>query len=141
MSQTPSLFKGFHHVALRATNFEASVRFYIDGLGMKEKIRWGGDKNPAIMIDSGAGDYIEIFGNGKNPRPTEKFPEAPILHFALRVTNCDEAVARALAAGAELTMEAKDIVIEAAQGPVPIRIAFVKGLDGEVIEFFQNSAT
>lgn len=141
MSTNQSLFQGFHHVAIRASDFEASVRFYIEGLSMKEKIRWGGDANPAIMIDSGAGDYIEIFGKGKNARPTDKFPEFPILHYALRVTNCDEAVARAVKAGAELTMEAKDVTLSAVQGPVKIRIAFVKGLDGEVIEFFENSAT
>jgi len=46
---------------------------------------------------------------------------------------------KAREAGAEVTMETKDLTIDSSIGPVPVRIAFFKGPDGEVIELFQNS--
>jgi len=128
---------GFHHVALHARDFDASVRFYTQALGFIEKIRWGDEKSKAIMLDTGDGNYIEIFSGG----PTEPKPEGAILHFALRADNCDAALDRARAAGAVVTMESKDVLIQSTPGPTPVRIAFCKGPDGEIIEFFQNKAT
>jgi glyoxylase I family protein len=128
---------GFHHVAIRARNFDASVRFYTQALGFVEKIRWGNDDSRAMMLDTGDGNYLEIFAGGKEqPRA-----EGTILHFAIRTRDCDAAVERARAAGSEVTMEAKDVTIPSQPGPTPVRIAFVKGPDGEIIEFFQNELT
>jgi hypothetical protein len=42
-------------------------------------------------------------------------------------------------AGSEVTMKTKDLTIDSSIDPVPVRIAFFKGPDGEVIELFQNS--
>jgi len=36
-------------------------------------------------------------------------------------------------------METKDLTIDSSIGPLPVRIAFFKGPDGEIIELFQNS--
>lgn len=128
---------GFHPVAIRARDFEASVRFYTEGLGFKEKIAWGEGDSRAIMLDTGDGNYLEIFAGGTN----EPKSEGLILHFALRTTDCDAATRRAVAAGAEVTLQPKDVNIQSRPGPTPVRISFVKGLDGEVIEFFQNELT
>jgi len=128
---------GFHHVAIRARDFDASVRFYTNGLGFKEKIAWGEGAGRAIMLDTGDGNYLEIFAGGTN----EPKPEGTILHFALRTGNCDDATQRAVAAGATVTMPPKDIDIPSRPGPTPVRISFVKGPDGEIIEFFQNELT
>jgi hypothetical protein len=46
---------------------------------------------------------------------------------------------KARKAGAEVTMESKDLTIDSSIGPVPVRIAFFKGPHGEIIELFQNS--
>ena len=43
--------------------------------------------------------------------------------------------------GAEVTMEPTNINLQSTPGPTPIRIAFCKGPDGEIIEFFQNELT
>jgi glyoxylase I family protein len=128
---------GFHHVAIRAHDFDASVRFYTEALGFVEKIRWGDDKSKAIMLDTGDGNYLEIFSGGTK----EHRPEGAILHFALRADDCDAALDRARAAGAVVTMESKDVNIQSVPGPTPVRIAFCTGPDGEVIEFFQNELT
>jgi len=127
---------GFHHVAIRAHDFDASVRFYTEALGFKEKIAWGEGGGRAAMLDSGDGNYMEIFSGGDGPKP-----EGSILHFALRTSDCDAALERARAAGAEVTVEPKDVTIDSRPSPTPIRIAFCKGPDGEIIEFFQNEKT
>jgi glyoxylase I family protein len=62
------------------------------------------------------------------------------VHFALRTTDCDQAIEAARAAGAEVTVEPRDVTLSA-DPPIPARIAFCKGPDGELIEFFQNEAT
>ena len=42
---------------------------------------------------------------------------------------------------AVVTIEPKDVVIQSRPSPCPVRLAFCKGPDGEVIEFFQNQST
>ena len=128
---------GFHHVAIRAHDLEASIQFYTDALGFNEKIAWGEGDGRAVMLDTGDGNYLEIFAGGKN----EPKPEGSILHFALRTDDCDSALERARAAGAEVTMEPKDIDIQSRPSNTPVRIAFCKGPDGEIIEFLQNETT
>lgn len=127
---------GFHHIAIRVSDFDASVRFYTQVLGFVEKISWGEPNKRAIMLDTGDGNYLELFAGGsKDPKP-----EGMVLHFALRTDNCDAALQLARAAGMQVTMEPKDVEIPS-QPPTPVRIAFCKGPDGEVIEFFQNELT
>lgn len=128
---------GFHHVAIRAHDFEASVKFYTEALGFTKKISWGENEKRAIMLDAGDGNYLEIFANGTN----EPKPEGSIIHFALRTNNTDAAIERARAAGAEVTVGPKDLNIPSEPQVTPVRLAFCKGPDGEVIEFFQNETT
>jgi len=128
---------GFHHLAIRCRDFDASVKFYTEGLGFTEKIAWGEGDGRAVMLDTGDGNYVEIFAGG----PDAPKPEGAVLHFALRTGNCDAAIARARAAGAEVTVAPKDVTIPSRPAPTPVRIAFCKGPDGEVIEFFQNETT
>ncbi len=128
---------GFHHLAVRVADFEAACAFYIDGLGFELKAEWGeGDKRVALA-DSGNGNYVEIFAGGK---PGER-PQGVCEHLAFRTGDCDQAVARAAAAGAVVTMAPKSLTIEARPRPLPVRIAFVRTPTGEVVEFFQNELT
>ncbi len=128
---------GFHHVAIRAHDFDASVKFYTEAMGFEKKISWGEGKRRAIMLDTGDGNYLEIFANGTD----EPKPEGSIIHFALRTSDCDAAIERARAAGAQITVEPKDVEIPSEPHKTPVRIAFCKGPDDEIIEFFQNELT
>ena len=128
--------EGFHHIAMRVKDFEASVVFYTKGLGLAPRLSWGEGDSRAVMLDTGDGNYLELFagGSGEAPGP------GGVLHFALRTLDCDASVEAARAAGAKITTEAKDVDLQS--DPVtPVRIAFCEGPDGEVIEFFQSATT
>lgn len=126
---------GFHHTALHSGGFDASVSFYVDVLGLTERIAWGEAPNRAVMLDAGGNCFIEIFEKPERaPADT-----APILHFALRTDDCHGMLERVRAAGREVTMEPKDVLIDSSIGPVPVRIAFFKGPDGEIVELFENA--
>ncbi len=128
---------GFHHVAIKVRDFDATVKFYCQALGFVPKIRWGEGDKRAVMLDTGDGNYLEVFAGG----PPERRPEGCIIHFALRTGDVDAAIERARAAGAVITVEPKDVKIPSTPGPTPVRLAFCQGPDGEVIEFFQNETT
>ncbi len=125
---------GFHHVAIRVHDFDKSVAFYTEGLGFTERLRWGEGNSRAILLDTGDGNYVEIFAGGVKLRK----PDESIIHMAFRTTDVTIAIEAARAAGAEITLETKDIVVSN-HPPTPIRIAFCKGPDGEIIEFFQST--
>jgi glyoxylase I family protein len=125
---------GFHHVALRANDFDATVKFYTEGLGFVEKNNWGEGNKRAVLLDSGDGNYMEVFAGGTS----EQIPEGYFFHVALRSNDVDGAVAAAVAAGAIVTVEPKDVIL-GVNPPTPVRIAFIKGLNGEIIEFFQST--
>lgn len=134
---------GFHHIAIRATDFEATLKFYIEGLGFRRVYGWGQDgraqgerDSRAVMLDTGDGNYLEVFAGGAR-QPGAETPEGPLLHYALRTTDCTAALERARAAGATVTVEPKTVPIHG-DTPTEFRIAFCKGLDGELIEFFQH---
>lgn len=125
---------GFHHLALRVHDFDTVYKFYTEGLGFTEKNSWGeGDKRVALL-DTGDGNYLELFAGGV---PGEK-PEGAYFHVAFRTDDVDAAVEAAIQAGAVVTIAPKDAVL-GENPPTPVRIAFVKGLEGEVIEFFQST--
>lgn len=129
---------GFHHLAIKVRDFDATVAFYTEGLGFTEKIAWGEGDKRAVMLDTGDGNYVEVFSGGQDPSEAS----GAIIHFALRTTDCDAATERARAAGGEITVEPKDVEIDSRPtGPTPVRIAFCKAPGGEIIEFFQNAAT
>ena len=127
---------GFHHVAIKVARFDEAVRLYTEGLGFTRKAVWGEGDDRGTLLDTGDGNYLEIFAGG-----LEAAGDHPrIFHFALRTTDTDAAHAVALAAGAVETMAPKDVVIPSTP-PIPIRISFVRTPTGESVEFFQNALT
>lgn len=125
---------GFHHVAIRTADWERSLRFWQEGMGFRLAVQWGEPPRRACMLDTGDGNYLEIFE--RDPLP-EGAGEGAILHFCLRTEDCDASLERARAAGAEVTMEPKSLAVFG-EPRIPIRIAFFKGPDGELCELFQN---
>jgi glyoxylase I family protein len=95
---------GFHHVAVRTPDWDGSLRFWIEGLGFHLALQWGAAPQRACLLDTGDGNYLELFE--REPLANVD-AEAPIMHFALRTDDCDAAVERARAAGAEVTWSRK----------------------------------
>ena len=101
--------QGFHHVAIRAIDFDATLKFYTEGLGCSVHFEFSvpGRIDRAAFLDTGDGRYVEVFGQGstvqsqgRRRRPDEEPTEGALLHFCFRVTDVEAAYARALAAGA-----------------------------------------
>ena len=144
--QPSSAPPAFHHVALRATDFDRTVKFYTEGLGFKVHYEFAvpGRIDRAAFLDAGDGRYIEIFGpessvqsEGRRRDADEERTEGALLHFCLRVADTEAAYAKALAAGAESRVAPRTGTLN--QDPlVEVRIAFVTGPEGEVIEFLQS---
>jgi len=138
---------GFHHVCVKTRDWDATMRFYQDTLGCTEKIAWRAAPQRAVMLDAGDGNYIEVFED----LAYLGAPHGAINHFALRTTRLDAVAARVRAAGFKITVEPRDVTIQttnpstssgqAAIGPVPVRIFFCDGPNGESIEFLQNTVT
>ena len=137
---------GFHHVAIRAVDFDATIRFYTEGLGFRVHHAWSvpGRIDRAAFLDAGDGRFVEVFGpgsivqaEGRRRFPNDEPTEGAVLHFCLRVADTDAAFARAIAAGAMGRVE--PITRRLDDDPfVEVRIAFVAGPSGEVIEFMQS---
>ena len=137
---------GFHHVAIRAVDFDETIRFYTEGLGFRVHYPFSvpGRIDRAAFLDAGDGRFVEVFGQGsavqsegRRRRPDEEPTEGALLHFCLRVADTDASYQRALAAGA-VSRVAPGTRQLGNDPPVEVRIAFVAGPNGEVIEFLQS---
>ena len=127
---------GFHHLSMKVRDLDASVRFYTKGLGFVKRFSWGEGSRRTVLLDTGDGNYFEI----SQGDPEEVPPEGIFRHIALRTDDCVAALEAARAAGAEVTVEPRDVTLST-EPPIPIRIAFFKGPDGELIELFQDERT
>ena len=124
---------GFHHIGLKAANFEKSQKFY-QALGLREIVRWGEGEKEIIMYDLGDGGRIELFANGGD----EFAEQGKWVHFAVCVEDVEHAYNVALAAGATPHIAPKGVPLDSKPEKISINIAFVKGPDGEQIEFFKQ---
>ena len=122
---------GFHHLAISCKDLDKSIEFY-KAIGFTPVASWGEGTGRAAMLDIGNGGIFELFANGSDaPQSNEKMP-----HFAFSTTCADTCYENAMAAGAVSQMVPTDVDIPATPA-LKVRIAFVRGLDGEVLEFFQ----
>jgi glyoxylase I family protein len=137
---------GFHHVAIRAVDFDATVEFYTQGLGFT--VHYGfsvpGRIDRAVFLDAGDGRYVEVFGQGstvqaegRRRRPDEAPTEGALLHFCLRVPDVEASYARALAAGGVARIAPRTAAL-GGEPPAEVHIAFITGPNGEVIEFLNS---
>ncbi|MBR2410795.1 MAG: VOC family protein [Clostridia bacterium] len=124
---------GFHHIALRCADINKSLNMY-KALGMTEKVRWGENENLIVMLDIGNGDIIELFANGG-----EKYAEeGKWQHFAMRTADVNKAYETAIKAGFSPLTQPKTVPLDSSPEKMTITCAFVKGPDGEQVEFFSN---
>lgn len=143
-----------HHVSLFVSDMEASKRFYTSGLGLTLREEFqdiiGHRASGAfafgvasIFLEAGTGRYVELHPAGQGPLSAPGFP---LNHLALGVTDVDTAYARARAAGGapvdipvpeEKWDGAPLDVTMSGDHPEPMRMAFLLGPSGELIELYQ----
>lgn len=123
---------GFHHLSLASHRYEETLKFY-EALGFKTLAQWGEGEGSVTMMDIGDGSIIEIFARGKN----EPESNARFFHLAIATDDTDGAYELAISAGATSKIEPKDVVIPSSP-PMNVRLAFVYGLNGEELEFFNH---
>lgn len=124
--------KGIHHVAIKANGleqFEKTINFYKEILGLPLIRRWEKGGAFCAMLDTGAG-ILELFSNA------DCEPQlGPLRHIAFEVESVDDCIEAVRAAGYQITVEPKDVDIPS--DPVfPIRVGFCIGAAGEEVEFF-----
>lgn len=129
---------GFHHVALQTSDFEKSLKFYTEGLGFCLRAKWNAESGRRLaLIDIGDGSYFELFSDGEARKESE--PKAgSFFHLALRTTDAHAAFKRAVECGGVPHIEPKNATL-GERGEITAALAFVKGPDGEQIEFFQEN--
>lgn len=120
--------KGFAHIALYTSVFEETIRFYqevfdAENLGCFETSVRG------CWLKIGD-DILEIF-------ESSKYGEGSFKHIAMACDNVDALFEKALEKGAKPHVFPKDITLSLHQ-EVSARIAFIKGVNDEEIELFQE---
>lgn len=123
---------GIHHVAIKANGeeqFEKTIAFYKDILGLPLIRRWEKGGALCAMLDTGAG-ILELFSNADSEPLL-----GPIRHIAFSVESVDDCIEAVRAAGYEITVEPKDVDIPS-NPAYPIRVGFCIGAAGEEVEFF-----
>lgn len=108
----------FVHVALTVSDMPACVAFY-EGLGAKLKVDW--EWGCSMTLPDGR--EFELFCGGEYAKKAEGYT-----HMCLETPNVEAALARIVELGGEITHEPYDWS--------NLRIAFAKGLGGEIIELF-----
>ena len=125
---------GTHHIAVQTSDWDAALRLYQDVLGMPVIARFGTPEREIILVDTGDGSHIELFQPTAGPPKTRATSQDDtIFHFALAATDARAAIERVRAAGYEVTVEPKDVKLDT----LDVTVAFFKGPNGEVIEFFE----
>jgi len=128
-----SNIKGIHHIAIRVKDFDRTFDLYTRVLGMKCTLAWGEGDKRAAMLDTGNGACVELFGGSQ----LDRLPEGAFFHLAFATDDTDAAFAAAIAAGCTEQKAPFDFVINGQPAPLPVRLAFVYGYDGEILELFQ----
>ncbi len=120
-----------HHISMKCKDpalFEKAVEFYKEVLGFEEERRWA----EGVMLKSGTESpaRLEIFCNGDGIREL-----GAVRHFALQTKTVDELSLKVEAAGYEVFIKPKDIVIPS-NPEFHARMSFFYGPLGEQVELF-----
>ena len=124
---------GTHHIAVQTVDYEASVKFYTEVMGMIEVVGFESQGRRAVILDIGDGSHMELFEPIPGTQPSNDATGNVVFHFALQTTDIEQALERVRAAGMEITVELTTVQM----GPLNISLAFFKGPSGEVVEYIQ----
>ncbi len=128
---------GLHHIPIQVRDWEATMLLYRDVLGMEVVTQFVGStsKRTIALLDVGDGSYIELFAPAAHtPLPGSPAANDPITHIGLATTDLHAAIEHVRQAGYEITAEPRTVDV----GHIRATVAFFKGPNGEIIEFFQT---
>ena len=124
---------GTHHIAIQTVDYEASVQFYTEVMGMTEVVGFENQGRRALILDIGDGSHLELFEPIPGTQPSNDATGNIVFHFALQTTGIEAALERVREAGMEITVELRSAQL----GSMNVSLAFFKGPSGEVVELFQ----
>ncbi len=134
----PLAINGMHHVSLRVRDMERSLAFYRDILGFSPKTSFLLDGLRFAMLETGNDVYIELV---EMRQPVQSVGETEVFwHLALRTDHLEKSLEAAINAGCEVTVPIRplDLLNDVTQKPWPMRVAFFRGPDGELIELLED---
>lgn len=127
------LSKGVHHIAIKVKNFDNTIKFYTEGLGLEKSLCWGGNGNRVSFLSAGANTFIQVFEDVSK----ENISSGMYTHMAFYTKSCEKAIKAAKDAGARVK---GPIEMKISSNPdIIMRTAYCKGPDGESIEFFEEN--
>jgi glyoxylase I family protein len=134
----PLSINGMHRVSLRVRDMERSLAFYHHVLGFSAKTDFVLDGLRFAMLETGNNVYIELV---EMKQPVQPVGENEVIwHLALRTNYLEKSLDAARRAGCEITLEIRplDLVNNVTAKPWPVRVAFFRGPDGELIELLED---
>lgn len=147
---------GINHIAINAVDADATVNFYTKVFGAKHIQEWNkavGKNNKGQFelpvnvkkIALNESTFIFVFVGAGTLLPAEK-NVGNVHHFTIRVNNVDAVYKQALESGAKVSgfgnlYDGSPADFQTQQNGKAVfdcRIAFIEGLNGEIIEIYQN---
>ena len=126
---------GIHHVTIRTRDLEASLRLYQEVMGMQLVAEFGPQERRVMLLDMGDGSHIELIApTADSPAVGSLAVNDPLAHLAIATADAAASLEPVRQAGYEVTMEPKAVTL----GSLEATVAFFRGPNGEVIEFFQT---
>lgn len=127
------------HIAIRVVNVEASQAFYQQVLGSLSAslLTEGSPSGRVDLVRVGDSGSIELYEESRGFASNDA-PPIGFIHFAVSVSDVDAAYERAIALGAAGLRPPADNELPARPGR-KVRVAFVQGPSGEVVEFINTS--
>ena len=127
--------RGLHHITIQTRDWEASLHLYQEILGMQTVAEFGPEDGRMMLLDVGDGSHIELIAPKADTPPVGSPADPdPLVHLALATPDAAASIEPVREAGYEVTMEPKDVSLN----DLDATVAFFKGPNGEVIEFFQT---
>lgn len=118
------MIQGFAHVALYTNRFEETIAFYKKAFDAEEK---------GIFMTDKRGTWLQIGDSILEIFEDASLPEGSFKHIAFFCDNVDQAYEKAISEGAISHVAPKDVCLDLKEKQ-ELRIAFVKGINGEQIE-------
>ncbi|NLN55801.1 MAG: VOC family protein [Clostridiales bacterium] len=127
---------GIHHIAIKVKPdlFQKVVSFYTELLNLKIVRSWGEGEYRAVMASTGDNSCLEIMSD---PEAGEVPSEGSLRHIALSCRDCEGYASLMKEKGFEIIIGPKEVAIPSVP-PYNVKICFVKGAAGEIIEFFEE---